>query len=148
MQACQVLWHCFFFLFRTSEDVQNAFGCFQRIIQMLLWIHPILKCITSLNYPALPEYWDALDDFAGIGTKNRECSVKMVDTNNKKPRNRTWLQIIIEYVGHNFSIIPLTDSGAKIEICNVYIYGMILKIYITSKWITIFTFNFANRIRI
>lgn len=90
MQACQVLWHCFFFLFRTFEDVRNAFGCFHRIIQMLFRAEPILKGITSLNYPALPENWDALVDFAGIGTKNRACSVKLWDTNNKKPRNRTW----------------------------------------------------------
>jgi len=81
---------------------------------MLFRAYPILKGITSLNYPALQENRIALVDFAEIGTKNRECSVKMTDTNNKKPRNRTCLKVINEYVGHNFSIIPLTDSGAKI----------------------------------
>ena len=57
-----------------------------------------------------------MDYFTGIGTKNREYSATMVGTNSNKPKTMAYLQIIFEYVGHNFSIIPLTDSVAKIGI--------------------------------
>jgi len=55
-----------------------------------------------------------LDYFTGIGTKNRECSGTMQGTNRDKPITKAYLLIIFKYVGHNFSIIPLTDSVAKI----------------------------------
>ena len=52
---------------------------------------------------------------AGIGIKNRECSGTIKGTNRNKPITKAYLLMIFKYVGHNFSIIPLMISVAKIR---------------------------------